>query len=135
MGRDMSLKAVIARYMFLADWPVKCDGGHTTNIANCAFSPAFGARAGRAGRRDTAGEMSRENVEIAHEMAAALGRRDLERFLEISDPEVEWHSSISAISEGGAYHGHEGKFRQGKVVYLRAFRDPEFALGAVGLSE
>jgi ketosteroid isomerase-like protein len=133
--------------------------------------------------------MSQENVELAHEIAAALGRRDLERFLELSDPEVEWHSSISVLSEGGAYHGHEGirqylsdvedafesldatieqtlhvgdlvvilgslqyrgrtsgvtsepqfgwvhKFREGKLVYLRAFRDPERALEALGLPE
>jgi ketosteroid isomerase-like protein len=133
--------------------------------------------------------MSQENVEILRRIAAALGRRDLGEFLELTDPEVEWHSSISVISEGGAYHGHDGvrqymrdvdetfesldatvdsvldvgnlvvavghlcyrgkasgvemevplgwvyRFRNGKVVYLRAFRDPEQALSTVGLSE
>jgi ketosteroid isomerase-like protein len=133
--------------------------------------------------------MSRGNVEVVHQIAAALGRRDLDLFLAVSDPAVEWHSSISVISEGGAYHGHEGvrqymsdveeafdslsatidqvldvgdlvlavgrlhyrgkasgvemdmrlgwvfRFRQGKLVYLRAFRDPEEALAAVGLRE
>jgi ketosteroid isomerase-like protein len=133
--------------------------------------------------------MSEENVSIVHQIAAALGRRDLEAFLELTDPEVEWHSSISVISEGGAYHGHDGvrqymsdvnetfesleatvdsaldvgdlvvavgslryrgrtsgvemhaplgwvyRFRQGKLVYLRTFRDPEQTLAAVGLSE
>jgi ketosteroid isomerase-like protein len=133
--------------------------------------------------------MSQENVELTHEIVAALGRRDVERFLELSAPEGEFHSSISVLSEGGAYHGHEGirqymsdvddafeslepiieqtlhvgdlvvvlgslryrgrasgvtsepqfgwvfKFREGKLVYLRAFRDPERALEAVGLSE
>ena len=123
------------------------------------------------------------------EIAAALGQRDVDRFLELTDPAVEWHSSISVISEGGAYHGHEGvrqylrdvdetfeslsatmdqmldvgdlvlavgrlhyrgkasgveqaahfgwvyRFRNGKLVYLRAFRDPEQALEAVGVSE
>jgi ketosteroid isomerase-like protein len=133
--------------------------------------------------------MSRENVEVVHQIEDALNRRDLDRFLEVTDPAVEWHSSISVISEGGAYHGHEGvrqymrdveetfaslsatldrildigdlvlavgrlhyrgkasgveqeahfgwvfRFRDGKVVYLRAFREPEQALGAVGRSD
>jgi ketosteroid isomerase-like protein len=128
-------------------------------------------------------------VDVVHEIAAALGRRDLSAFLGLTHPDVEWHSSISVISEGGAYHGHDGvrqymsdvneafesleatvdsaldvgdlvvavgslryrgrtsgvemhaplgwvyRFRQGKLVYLRTFRDPEQALEAVGLSE
>ena len=131
--------------------------------------------------------MSQENVGAVREIAAALGRRDVDCFLELSDPAVEWHSSISVVSEGGAYHGHDGirqymsdvietfedleatldhvidvgdlvlavgrlhyrgktsgveteadmgwvfRFRQGKVVYLRAFRDPEEALATTGL--
>jgi ketosteroid isomerase-like protein len=52
--------------------------------------------------------MSRENVDVVHQIAAGLGRRDLELFLEVTDPAVEWHASISVISEGGAYHGHDG---------------------------
>ena len=133
--------------------------------------------------------MSQENVDVVHRIAVALGQRDLAVFLDLTDPAVEWHSSISVVSEGGAYHGHDGvrqyvsdvedtfesleatvdrvldvgdvviavgrlhyrgkvsgieteapmgwvyRFRQGKVVYLRAFRDPEQALEAVGLSE
>ena len=126
---------------------------------------------------------------MVHQIAAGLGRRDVDLFLDLSDPGVEWHSSISVIAEGGAYHGHDGvreyvrdvneafesleatvdrvldvgdlviavgrlhyrgktsgveldapmgwvyKFRRGKLVYLRAFQDPEQALEAVGLSE
>jgi ketosteroid isomerase-like protein len=133
--------------------------------------------------------MSQENVDVVHQIAAALGRRDLGLFLEVTDPAVEWHASISVISEGGAYHRHDGvrqymsdvdetfesleatldrvldvgdlvlavgqlhyrgkvsgvetdtpmgwvfRFRKGKVFYLRAFRDPEQSLGAVGLDE
>jgi ketosteroid isomerase-like protein len=133
--------------------------------------------------------MSRENEEVVHRIAAALGPRDLSTFLEVTAPDVEWHASLSVISEGGAYHGHEGvrqyvkdvaeafetfeatldgvlsvgdlvlgvgqvtfrgkasgveqtqqfgwvfRFRGGRVVYLRAFRDPEQALEAVGLTE
>lgn len=133
--------------------------------------------------------MSQENVEVVYRMASAAGQGDVAPFLEVTDPAVEWHSSLSEISEGGAYHGHEGvrhyvsdldeafhsfevtvedvlalgqvavavgrvryrgkasgleqteqfgwvfRFREGRVVYLRAFRDPEAALGAVGLRE
>ncbi len=130
--------------------------------------------------------MSQENADVVHQTAVAVGRRDLELLLGVTDPAVEWHTSISVISEGGAYHGHDGvrqylsdldetfelleptldrvldvgdlvlavgrlhyrgkasgvetdvpmgwvfKFREGKVLYVRAFRDPEQALGALG---
>jgi ketosteroid isomerase-like protein len=133
--------------------------------------------------------MSRENVELVHRIAAAVEQRDVATFLDLADPDVEWHTSLSVISEGGAYHGHDGirryvkdladafetfavnlddvwtlgevaiavgrvsyrgkasgvaqtepfgwtlRFREGRVVYLRAFRDPEAALARVGLSE
>jgi hypothetical protein len=49
--------------------------------------------------------MSRENVEIVHQIAAALGPRDLELFLAVTEPEIEWHSSISVISERGPTMG------------------------------
>jgi len=133
--------------------------------------------------------MSQENVEVVYRIASAAGQGDVAPFLEVTDPAVEWHSALSAISEGGAYHGHEGvrhyvsdleeafhrfevtvddvlalgqvavavgrvsyrgkasgleqteqfgwviRFHEGRIVYLRAFRDPEEALGALGLSE
>ena len=133
--------------------------------------------------------MSRENEQVVHQIAAALGPRDLSTFLEVTDPAVEWHSSLSVIAEGGAYHGHEGvrqyvkdvaeafeffeatldgvlsvgdvvvavgeitfrgkasgveqtqqlgwifRFRDGRVVYLRAFRHPERAFASVGLRD
>ena len=133
--------------------------------------------------------MSQENVDVVHQIAAALGPRDLDLFLKVTDPAVEWHASISVISEGGAYHGHKGirqyvldiddtfevleatldrvldvgdlvlavgrlhyrgkasgveqdaemgwvfRFRGGKVIYLRAFRDPERTLATVGLTD
>ena len=52
--------------------------------------------------------MSQQNVDAVHRLAAAVGRRDVDEFLELSDPAIAWHSSISVLSEGGAYHGHEG---------------------------
>jgi ketosteroid isomerase-like protein len=140
-------------------------------------------------RRDTGPGMSQENVAVVHQLAAALGRRDLDLFLEVTDPAVEWHTYVSVISQGGAYRGHDGirqymsdmdetfeslettldrtldvgdlvlavgrihyrgkasgvemdapvgwvfRFRQGKIIYLRTFRDPEQVLGAVGLTD
>jgi ketosteroid isomerase-like protein len=133
--------------------------------------------------------MSQENVELAREVLHALGTRDPDRLIALSDPEVEWHSFF-AIGEGGStYRGHDGtrrymsdlndafevaravvndalgvgdvallvgrihyrgkesgvesesstgwmlKFRNGKVLCFRAFREPEQALEAVGFSE
>jgi ketosteroid isomerase-like protein len=130
--------------------------------------------------------MSQENVEVVHRIAEAVGRRDVALFLELTHPDVEWHTSLSVISEGGAYHGHTGihryvsdlgdafdsfaitlehvlalgeiavavgtvsyrgktsgienteqfgwtfRFQDGLIMYLRAFRNPEQVLGAVG---
>ena len=52
--------------------------------------------------------MSEENVEVVYGLAAAVGRRDLAFFMDVTDPAVEWHASVAVIAEGGAYHGHEG---------------------------
>ena len=133
--------------------------------------------------------MSQENLEVVGEVVAAVERQDLSRLIELTDPEVEWHSFLAELGEGGVYHGHDGirryvrdlsdaweilstdvedtlavgavvlvvgqlhyrgkgssvearspagylvKFRQGRVVYMRAFREPEHALDAVGLRE
>ena len=133
--------------------------------------------------------MSQENVELVGELIAAVERQDLSRLIELTDPDVEWHSFMAELGEGGVYHGHDGmrryvsdlsdaweflstdvddtlavgavvlvvgqlhyrgkgsgvetrspagylvKFRQGRVVYMRAFRDPEHALEALGLRE
>jgi ketosteroid isomerase-like protein len=134
--------------------------------------------------------MSRENVEAAREIIAAISCRDLSRLLELTDPEIEWRSFFAALSsEAGEYRGHEGmrryigdlnevfewlrpevgdlldagdlvvghgriyyrgkgsgvetdspagwvfRFRDSKLLRFRAFRDPEQALEAVGLSD
>ena len=132
--------------------------------------------------------MPQANVELARTVLDALGARDADRLIALSDPDVEWHSFF-ALSEGGMYRGHDGarrymsdlddawevgraevddslavgdvavllgrihyrgrgsgvesaspagwmfKFRDGKVLCFRAFREPEQALEAVGLSE
>jgi len=128
-------------------------------------------------------------VELARKVLHALGTRDPDRLIALSDPEVEWHSFFAIGEGGGTYRGHDGtrrymsdlndafeiaravvndalgvgdvallvgrihyrgkesgvesgsstgwmlKFRNGKVLCFRAFREPEQALEAVGLSE
>ena len=119
-------------------------------------------------------------------MVEAVARRDLDRLLELTDPEVEWHSVFAELGEAGTYRGHDGirryvsdlsdaweimradvddglsvgpvvlmvgqlhyrgrgsgvetrsplgfvaRFREGRIVYMRAFQDPEEALLSVG---
>ena len=133
--------------------------------------------------------MSQENVELARKVLDALARRDPTRLIELSDPEVEWHSFFALAEGEGTYRGHDGarrymsdlddafeigraevddalgvgdvavlvgrirfrgkgsgvesetptgwmlSFRNGKLLCFRAFRRPEQALEAVGLTE
>jgi ketosteroid isomerase-like protein len=135
--------------------------------------------------------MSQENVDMAGRVLDALARRDVEGLIDLSDPDVTWHSFFAevAFGAGGGYRGHQGirqyvsdlndaweivrgevddaievgdiallvgrihyrgktsgvetaspagwmfKFRDGKVLRFRAFRDPEQVLEAAGLSE
>jgi uncharacterized protein len=125
-------------------------------------------------------------VELALNVMAVLNERDPDRLIELSDPDVEWHSFFSLGVTGG-YRGHDGirrymnelgdafevvgaeiddgigvddtavvvgsihyrgkgsgvensepagwmlKFREGKVLAFRPFRDPAAALETVGL--
>jgi ketosteroid isomerase-like protein len=132
--------------------------------------------------------MSQENANMAREVIAAIKNQDASRLVELTHPDVEWHSLVVVAGSEG-YRGHEGirryiediadalefiyaevddvlsvgelvllvgrfhyrgkasgvetkspggfvvEFQEGKVVYMRAFRDPERALAAVGLNE
>ena len=60
--------------------------------------------------RDTAPAMAR-NLELADEVFAAIARRDLDRLLELTDPDVEWYSFFAQLGEGGVYRGHAGTER------------------------
>ena len=51
--------------------------------------------------------MSEKNVELVKRAYAAMSRNDLQGFLSITAPEVEFHSLI-AESEGTTYRGHDG---------------------------
>jgi ketosteroid isomerase-like protein len=54
--------------------------------------------------------MSQENVELAGRVLDALAQRDAARLIELSDPEVRWHSFFAEVTfgAGGGYHGHDG---------------------------
>jgi ketosteroid isomerase-like protein len=133
--------------------------------------------------------MSQENVELADQVFDAVTRRDLSRLIELTDPEIEWHSFFALGDPEGVYRGHDRmrrylsdlddvweimrpevddtlhvghvvvlvgrihyrgkgsgvetkspvgwmlKFREGRVVSFRPFREPEQAFEAIGLSE
>src|SRR6476659_5449853 len=67
--------------------------------------------------RDTAWAMSQENVELLHQGVAAWNRRDLDGYLELADPEIEWYSGATRV-EGGVYRGREGMRRFWTDVYV-----------------
>ncbi len=52
--------------------------------------------------------MSQENVALALETVDAVARMDVGRLIELTDPEVEWHSFLAQLGEGGVYRGHDG---------------------------
>ena len=60
--------------------------------------------------------MSEENVELLHQGVAAWNRRDLDGYLELADPEIEWYSGATRV-EGGVYRGLEGMRRFWTDVY------------------
>ena len=51
--------------------------------------------------------MSEENVEVLHQGIAASNRRDLDGWLETTDPEIQWYPGMVRV-DGGAYQGHDG---------------------------
>jgi ketosteroid isomerase-like protein len=51
--------------------------------------------------------MSQENVELLEAAYAAITRDDLDAFLALAHPEIEFRSLI-AEAEGQTFHGHEG---------------------------
>jgi len=52
--------------------------------------------------------MSQENVKLVHGLVEAVAQQDAERLIELTDPEIEWHSFLAQLEEGGVYRGHEG---------------------------
>jgi ketosteroid isomerase-like protein len=52
--------------------------------------------------------MSKENVELLHQAFDAFNRRDLDAFLALCDPDVEFISYLARVEGGEPYRGHEG---------------------------
>jgi len=55
--------------------------------------------------RDTAGAMSRENVEIVRRFAEGWQRSDWEEMAELADPDVELHGTVGGVEEGRVRRG------------------------------
>ena len=52
--------------------------------------------------------MSQENVDLVYRASDAFNRRDLDAFLALADPDMEYHSRIAELEGGEPYQGHEG---------------------------
>ena len=76
--------------------------------------------------------MSKENVESFKRGTELLNRRDIEPFLEMLDPEVEWHPGLVALLEGEAtvYRGRE-EVREALQDIFEAFADFRFEFSEV----
>src|SRR4051812_8565987 len=136
--------------------------------------------------RDTRRHVTSQSLRLATEIVEAVGRRDVSRLIELTDPDVEWRPFASGLMEDGVYRGHDGirqyvrdlhdawellsadvddglavgttvllvgrlryrgrgsgvemenaagwaiKFQDGRLISMRAFRDPERAIQALG---
>jgi ketosteroid isomerase-like protein len=66
--------------------------------------------------------MSQENVEVVRSAHGAFARGDLERFLSLIHPDIEFTSLIVEAEAGGAFRGHKGVMRWFQAV-SEAFDD------------
>jgi len=64
--------------------------------------------------------VSEQNIELLRRASEAFNARDIEAFIALSDPSIEWNSQMT-VPGGAVYHGHDG-LRQ-------YFRDMEDAWG------
>jgi ketosteroid isomerase-like protein len=76
------------------------------------------------------------HVELAREVFAAVGRQDLSRLIELTDPAVEWRSFFALGEAGGVYRGHAGIRRYMSDLadaweFVRPEIDDGVALGSV----
>jgi ketosteroid isomerase-like protein len=54
---------------------------------------------------------TRDDRPLFEEVNAAVERMDAERLVELTYPEVEWHSVLGSVGGGGVYRGHDGMRR------------------------
>ena len=52
--------------------------------------------------------MSQENVELQHRVIDDFNRRDLDAYLALIDPEVEFTPYEVSVQGGDPYRGHDG---------------------------
>jgi len=64
--------------------------------------------------------VSEQNIELLRRASEAFNARDIEAFIALSDPSIEWNSQMT-VPGGAVYYGHDG-LRQ-------YFRDMEDAWG------
>jgi ketosteroid isomerase-like protein len=74
--------------------------------------------------------MTQENVEAARRAYEAFNGRDLDAFLALVDPEVDFTTRF--VERGGSYHGHEG-VRTWWEDLLRVF--PDFTIEVVEIRD
>jgi hypothetical protein len=74
--------------------------------------------------------MARTLTEITKSAYEALNERDLDGFLELSDPEIEI-TSLIAEAEGGTFRGHEGVREWWDRVVLGALGGIRFSLDEI----
>jgi ketosteroid isomerase-like protein len=68
--------------------------------------------------------MSQENVRLSYEAADAFNRRDMDGFLALFHPDLEFTSRLREMEGGGPYRGHDG-IRSWWTDLLNAFPDFE----------
>jgi SnoaL-like protein len=75
--------------------------------------------------RDTAPAISPERIGLVYRAADALNQRDLDSFLAICDPAIEFTSHLVKLDGGGDYSGHDGV----RAWWLRVLAfSPEFRM-------
>jgi ketosteroid isomerase-like protein len=52
--------------------------------------------------------VSEDNLELVYRVSDAFNRRDLDAFLSLADPDMEYHSRIAELEGGEPYQGHDG---------------------------
>jgi ketosteroid isomerase-like protein len=52
--------------------------------------------------------MSQENIELVHQVTAAINRHDIDAVLALTDPDGEFIPRLTEVDGGGSYRGHDG---------------------------
>ncbi len=60
--------------------------------------------------------MSQRYVEVVRRWTEAYNRRELERLIELSDPDIEFRSLFAGIESGGAFRGRAGVYEYFKAI-------------------